>query len=146
MTRIAVTVALVLACASFLYADPTDEALRVQRYHERLQQIGIGPATSIWVLLLDGEELKGTIYYLDDSELGIRDDFGHRRPVLLKGIVEFTAQNQHTHLKAASRNWWHRTARQWWRHVSGSTMSPWTPQYAQRFVIIDRIQQDGAIV
>ena len=146
MIRTLATVVLVIACATFLYADPADDALRVQRYHDRLQQVGTGPDTSVWVFLRDGEELKGSIYYLSDTELGIRDDFGHRRPVLLKGIVEFTARNQHTGVKTASGAWWTRAARQWWRRVSGSNLNPWTPQVARRFVIIDTIQQGGAIV
>lgn len=146
MTRMLSTVFVLLACTTFLYADPTEEALRVQRYHDRLAQIGTGPATSIWVLLRDGEELKGAIYYLNASELGIRDEFGHRHHVLLKGIVEFTARNQGSGAKAASANWWYRTARQWWRRVSGSNGNPWLPQEARRFVIIEKLQQDGAIV
>ncbi|HVZ16681.1 MAG TPA: hypothetical protein VG897_06170, partial [Terriglobales bacterium] len=73
MFRILASIVFIFMCASSLFADPSDEALRVQRYHDRLQQVGTGPATSVWVLLLDGEELKGTIYYLSDSELGIRD-------------------------------------------------------------------------
>ncbi len=131
MIRIVAIAVLVLACTSFLFADPGDEeALRVQRYHDRLEQVGLGPTTLIWVLLRDGENLKGVIYYLNDSELGIRDEFGHRHHVLLKGIVEFTARNQETGVKTASTNWWYRTARQWWRRVSGTNLNPWIPQPA----------------
>jgi hypothetical protein len=145
MSRVCAVFVLFLGCASLLYADPNEEALRVQRYHDRLEQVGTGPATSIWVLLRYGEELKGSIYYLNATEVGIRDEYGHRHPVLLKGLVEFTARNQKTGVKAASTNWWYRAARQWWRHVSGSTFSPWAPQEAQRFVIIDVIRRAVAL-
>jgi len=122
--------ALVLSLATLVYADPTEEALRVQRYHDRLLQIGTGPKTSIWVFLRDGESMKGTIDYLNDTELGIRDEFGHRRPVLLKGIVEFTAHNQETGAKSASTNRFYRAARQWWRNVKGANFTGWASQDA----------------
>lgn len=130
MIRSFALAALVLAFATASYADPTEEALRVQRYHDRLQQVGTGPAASIWVFLRDGESLKGTIDYLNATELGIRDDFGHRRPVLLKGIVEFTAHNQKTGVKAASTNRLWRVARLWWRNVKGASFNAWATQDA----------------
>ena len=138
---------LFFALATALFADPTEEAQRVQRYHDRLQQIGTGPSTSVWVLLRNGENVKGAIEYLDAAEMTIRDEFGHRRPVLLKGIVEFTAHNQETGVKSASTNRLWRAAKLWWRNVkNGVNFSDWAPSDAFRFGIIRKSSQRGAIV
>jgi hypothetical protein len=111
--------AIVLAAAGPLRADPNDDAKRVERYHDRLLTIGNGSATSIWVFLRDGETLKGNIDYLNATEVGVRDEFGHLRPVPLKGIMEFTAQNRSTRAKAASSSLWRRAALQIWLHMNG---------------------------
>jgi hypothetical protein len=124
MTRLLAMLVLV-GTAAVVFADPTEDALRAQRYHDRLQQVGSGPSTSIWVLLRDGESLKGTIEYLNATEVGIRDDFGHLRPVPLIGLVDFTARNQQTGVKAASTNRWRRAARLWWRRVNGANFDGW---------------------
>lgn len=118
MPRICALIALVFCCATYLYGDPADDARRIERFHNQLQTVGTGNATSIWVLLKDGESLKGTIDYLSPTEVGIRDQFGHLRPVPLKGIVEFTAQNQSTHVKAASTARWKHAARLFWRRLT----------------------------
>jgi hypothetical protein len=112
------TLCLLVLCGIYAFADPGDEAQRIADYHERLQRIGIGPATSINVLLRDGETLKGIIDYLKESEIGIRDEFGHLRPVPLGGIREFDARNNTTKLRTASSNWWWRTAKLLWRHMN----------------------------
>lgn len=147
MIRSFALITLILGFAAALFADPTEEAQRVQRYHDRLQHVGTGATTTIWVLLRDGENLKGTIEYLNATEMGIRDEFGHNRPVLLKGIVEFTANNQKTGVRTASTNRWWRAARLWWRNVKGSAnFNACAPQVAIRFAIIERSSQGGAIV
>ncbi len=147
MIRSFALAALILAFASALFADPTEDAQRVQRYHDRLQQVGTGPSTSVRVLLRHGESVKGSIEYLDATEMGIRDEFGHRRPVLLKGIVEFTARNQKTGVKTASTNRVWRAARLWWRNVKGSAnFNGWATLDAIRFGLIGKSSQGGAIV
>lgn len=119
MTRICSLIVLVLCSATFLYGDPVNDARRVELFHHRLETIGVGKMTSISMFLRDGETLKGHIDYLNATEIGIRDDFGHLRPVPLKGIVEFTAHNRSTRVKTASTNRWRRAARLVWRRVSG---------------------------
>ena len=146
MTRICALVALVVCLATYVYGDPADDAKRVERFHQRLETVGAGSTTSIFVLLCDGETVKGTVEYLNDTEVGIRDPFGHMRPVLLKGVVQFTAHNQKTGVKAASTNVWMRTARLLWHRMTGAGFDALASQEARRFVIIDEIQQRGAIV
>ncbi len=146
MTRLCALVALVFCLATYVYGDPSDDAKRVERFHQRLENVGTGNTTSIFVLLCDGETVKGAIEYLNVSEVGIRDPFGHLRPVLLKGIVQFTARNQKTGAKAASTNVWMRTARMLWHRMTGAGFDALEAQQALRFVIIDSIQQGGAIV
>ena len=121
MTRLLAAILLFCCCSVVkLYADPAaGEARRVQLYHDRLQTIGTGNVTAISVFLRDGEALKGTIDYLNPTEVGIRDEFGHLRPVPLKGIVEFTARNRKTGVKTASTNRWRRATRLLWRRVNG---------------------------
>jgi len=120
MTRICVLFTLVCCFATHLYGDPVDDARRVERFHARMEAVGTGNATCIWVLLRDGETVKGDIDYLNASEVGIRDEFGHLRPVPLKGIVQFTAHNQKTGARAASTNVWMRTARLLWHRMTGA--------------------------
>jgi hypothetical protein len=120
MTRICALVALVFCLATYVYGDPTEEAKRVERFHRRLEIVGAGNTTSIFVLLYDGETVKGMIDYLNATEVGIRDPFGHMRPVPLKGIVQFTAHNQKSGAKAASTNVWMRTARLLWHRMTGA--------------------------
>jgi len=120
MTRFCALLVLLFCYAGYLYGDPVEDAKRVERFHDRLQTIGVGSSTSISVFLRDGEALKGTIDYLNATEVGIRDEFGHLRPVPLKGIVEFTAHNQDTHVKTASTNRWYRAARLFWRRMNGT--------------------------
>ena len=127
MTRFCALLVLVFCCASALYGDPIEDAKRAERFHDRLQTIGTGSATSISAFLRDGESLKGTIDYLNESEVGIRDEFGHLRPVPLKGIVDFTAHNQNTRVKTASTNRWRRAARVMWRHVYGPGFDGFMP-------------------
>ena len=147
MTRICALVALVFCLATYVYGDPNDDAKRVERFHQRLETVGTGSTTSIFVLLCDGETVKGTIEYLNANEVGIRDPFGHLRPVPLKGVVQFTAHNQKTGVKAASTNLWMRTARLLWHRMTGAGFEALSsPQEARRFVIIDEIQERGAIV
>jgi hypothetical protein len=118
---------IVLGGAESLRADPNDDAKRVERYHDRLLTIGSGTETSIWVFLRDGETLKGNIDYLNATEIGVRDEFGHLRPVPLKGIMEFTAQNRSTHVKTASSSVWHRAALQIWLHMNGVNFAGFAP-------------------
>ena len=147
MTRICALVALIFCLATFMYGDPNDDAKRVERFHQRLEAVGTGSTTSLFVLLCDGETVKGTIEYLNVNEVGIRDPFGHLRPVLLKGVVQFTARNQQTGAKAASTNVWMRTARLLWHRMTGAGFEALTAaQEARRFVIIEWNQQGGAIV
>jgi hypothetical protein len=117
----------VIAGSVPLRADPNDDAKRVERYHTRLLTIGSGSATSIWVFLRDGESLKGNIDYLNATEVGVRDEFGHLRPVPLKGIMQFTAQNRATHVKTASSSVWHRAALQIWLHMNGVNFAGFAP-------------------
>ena len=119
MTRICALL-LCLFSAGYLYAGPQEDAIRVARYHDRLQAVGVGGETSIRVLLRDGETLKGTIDYLHSNEVGIRDAFGDLRPVPLAGIVDFAAHNQVTGAKVASSNVLRRTAHLLLRHMSGT--------------------------
>jgi len=124
MTRVLALVALVFCFATYLYGDPTqDEAKRVQLYHHRLETVGTGNATSLWVLLRDGETVKGTIDYLNPTEVGIRDAFGHLRPVPLRGIVQFTARNRRTGTRAASTNVLRRATRLLWYHMTGAAFA-----------------------
>jgi hypothetical protein len=117
----------VIAGAVPLRADPNDDAKRVERYHDRLLTIGSGSETSIWVFLRDGESLKGNIDYLNATEVGVRDEFGHLRPVPLKGIMQFTAQNRSMHVKTASSSVWHRAALQIWLHMNGVNFAGFAP-------------------
>lgn len=140
MTRICALLILIFCCVANLYGDPLEDAKRVERFHNRLQTIGTGSATSIWVFLRDGEALRGNIDYLNATEVGIRDEFGHLRPVPLKGIVDFTAQNRSTHVKTASTNRWRRAARLMWRHVYGPGFDGLaSPLDATRFAIIGEV-------
>lgn len=127
MTRICALVALVLCLATYVYGDPGEDARRVERFHHRLETVGTGGTTSIFVLLCDGETVKGLIEYLNDSEIGIRDPFGHLRPVLLKGVVQFTARNRKTGARTASTNVWMRAARLLWHRMTGAGFDALTP-------------------
>lgn len=142
MTRICAIVALVCCLATCVYGDPIDDARRVERFHQRLETVGTGSATFVFVLLCDGETWQGTIDYLNATEVGIRSELGHLRPVPLKGIVQFTARNRKTGVKAASTNIWMRTVRLLWHRMTGAAFdSLAAPQQASRFVIIDSIRQ-----
>ena len=122
ITRIS-ALALVLCCASYLYAGPMEDARHMQQVHNRLLTVGVGKTTEIWVFLRDRETLKGTIDYLNDTEVGIRDSFGDLRPVPLMGVVEFTASNEKTGVKTESAGRFRRATHLWWLRVTGAYFS-----------------------
>ena len=147
MTRICVVITLVFWWATYLYGDPGEDAKRVELFHSRLQTIGIGNNTSIRVLLRDGETLRGMIDYLGATEVGIRDEFDHLRPVPLAGIVDFAARNETTGVRTASANRWRRATRLLWRRINGSGFDGLVPPgEVARFAIIEMIHGRGAIV
>jgi hypothetical protein len=121
-TRISVLI-LFLSCATCLYGGPMEDAQRMQQCHDRLLTIGVGKTTEIWVYLRDRETLKGSIDYLNDTEVGIRDSYGDLRPVPLMGVMEFTASNQTTGAKAESAGRFRRATHMWWRRVSHAYFS-----------------------
>jgi hypothetical protein len=123
-------VALLCTCVTPLLAVPPDDTQRIAEYHARLERVGTGTDTSISVLLRDGESLKGTIDYLKDREVGIRDEFGHLRPVPLGGVREFEAHNNTTKVHTASSNRWWRTARLLWRRMNPSSFDGLTARQA----------------
>ena len=121
-TRISALV-LVLCCATYLYAGPMEDARRMQQVHDRLLAVGVGKTTEIWVFLRDRETLKGSIDYLNDTEVGIRDSYGDLRPVPLMGVLEFTASNETTGAKAESASRFRRATHLWWLRVTATYFS-----------------------
>jgi len=111
---------LILCCASYLFGGPMEDARRMQQVHDRLLTVGAGKTTEIWVFLRDHETLKGTIDYLNDTEVGIRDSYGDLRPVPLLGVIEFTASNETTGVKAESAGRFRRATHLWWRRMTGA--------------------------
>lgn len=114
---------LLLCCATYLYGGPMEDARRMQQVHDRLLTVGVGKTTEIWVFLRDRETLKGSIDYLNDTEVGIRDSFGDLRPVPLMGVIEFTASNEKTGAKTESAGRFRRATHLWWLRVTGAYFS-----------------------